>query len=306
VASDRSLVPFGFQLDAGHTVVFPTNRAQRVIEDGRDESLFKLLLAAEETMHRPPDASTGRLMPSLRDRRMVELDEVVWRSVIAETAGPPELPIVVCGVDGESTFGMIRRDAVDESIEDTMSEALRNLAAEEVQLEELYVGDDFVMLAVSGSFYAAEKVLDRAFMQSLHGRLGAELLAASVPMRGLLMVTAAHDDPARLARFAAISRMRHDCGGGRAISPTVLLVSGGRVVGFVRDATAVAAAAERADTERLRAETSPETPHGRALAEEHEPAHAAHDDGGEDGRERSRDAKVPGFWRRLLGRKRAP
>ena len=61
---------------------------------------------------------------------MVELDEVLWRSVLSETAGPPELPIVVCGVDGESTFGMIRRGAVDESIEDTMLEALRSAGVE--------------------------------------------------------------------------------------------------------------------------------------------------------------------------------
>ena len=49
-------------------------------------------------------------MPSLRARRDVQLDEVIWRPVIADQA-PADLPIVVCGIDGESTFGMIRRDA---------------------------------------------------------------------------------------------------------------------------------------------------------------------------------------------------
>src|SRR5687767_11802772 len=105
VQTDRALVPFGFQLTTlatgGSTVLFPTNRAQRVIDDGADESLFKLLLAADETMQRPPDAATGRLMPSLRDRRNVELEEIVWQAIVEGSA--TELPVVVCGIDGEST-----------------------------------------------------------------------------------------------------------------------------------------------------------------------------------------------------------
>ena len=39
--------------------MFPTNRAQRVVEDGRDESLFKLLIAAEETCSGPPTSRTA-------------------------------------------------------------------------------------------------------------------------------------------------------------------------------------------------------------------------------------------------------
>lgn len=289
VPTERALVPFGFQIassaSGGQAVLFPTNRAQRVIEDGADESLFKLLLAADEAMQRPLDAG-GRLMPSLRDRRMVELDEVLWRSVLPDTAGPPELPIVVCGVDGESTFGMVRREAICEAAEDAMDEALRNLEAEPVQTEELSA-DDLAMLAVTGSFYAAEKVLDRPFMRSLHGRLRTDLLAAAVPTRGLLMVTAAHHEGARLARFAALARLRHRSGGGRAISPAVLLVRDGQVAGFVRDATAEH---ERPDPGR-----SPGAAAGPS------------DDGArDDAREAAREAKVPGFLRRLLGRKRAP
>jgi hypothetical protein len=298
VQTERALLPFGFQLansaSGGSTVLFPTNRAQRVIEDGADESLFKLLVAADEAMHHPLDAS-GRLMPSLRDRRMVELDEVLWRSVLSETAGPPELPIVVCGVDGESTFGMIRRDAIHEASEDAMGEALRNLEAEDVQTEELTTGDDFSMLAVTGSFYAAEKVLDRAFMRSLHERLDADLLAAAVPMRGLLMVTAAHHEGTRLARFAALARMRHRGGGGRAISPTVLLVRDGKVAGFVRDTTVEP---DCPDPGQLDDGPDPGPPGGASAG--------ARDDVRDEAREGSREAKAPGFLRRLLGRKRAP
>lgn len=255
VQTDRALVPFGFQLSltASATVMFPTNRAQRVVEDGCDESLFKLLVAAEETMERPPDAATGRLMPSLRDRRNVELDEIVWQPVLSESP-PAELPIIVCGIDGESTFGMIRREALDKPAEDAMRDALANLATEQVESEAVQVGE-LDLLVITGSFYAAEKLLDRAFMLELHARLDAEILAVAVPTRGLLLVTIADLEPAQIARFVALARLRHDEGGGRAISPAVMLVSDGRVAGFVRDATL-----ERPDTDQIRAETTPETP----------------------------------------------
>jgi hypothetical protein len=261
VQTDRSLVPFGFQVQSGAAVMFPTNRAQRVIEDGPDESLFKLLLAAEETVHRPADTTTSRLMPSLRHRQDIELDEVVWRPVI-DDQGPLDLPVIVCGIDGESTFGMIRREALHRPVDVAFEEALENLADEEVQCEEVEVAG-LPVLIVSGSFYAAEKILDRDFMQSLHGALGSELLAASAPARGCLLVTAEYHDNSSLARFSAIARARHEDGGGRAISPAVLLVERGRVAGYVRgpsdppDGGDRSDRSERADTATARADTVP-------------------------------------------------
>jgi hypothetical protein len=245
IQTDRALVPFGFQVQSGAAVMFPTNRAQRVIEDGPDESLFKLLLAAEETVQRPTDATTGRLMPSLRDRADIELDEVVWRPIVPggrsesdrlhlwDDQGPQDLPVVVCGIDGESTFGMIRREAMTRPVDAAFDEALLNLGDEEVQVEEIEVAGLNVIM-VSGNFYAAEKILDREFMMSLHRMLGSELLAASTPARGCLLVTGDYHDNMSLARFSAIARARHEDGGGRAISPAVLLVERGRVAGYVR------------------------------------------------------------------------
>jgi len=268
VQTDRALVPFGFQVQSGAAVMFPTNRAQRVIEDGVDESLFKLLLAADETVQRPTDAMTGRLMPSLRSRSDIELDEVVWRPIV-DDQGPLDLPVVVCGIDGESTFGMIRREAMTKTVDAAFDEALQNLGEEEVQCEEIEIAG-LTVIMVSGNFYAAEKILDREFMKSLHAELDSELLAASTPARGCLLVTANYHDNASLARFAAIAHARHEDGGGRAISPAVLLVEKGRVAGYVRGP---GDPKERAETTATRAETVPAAP------------------------------KRVGLWRRLLGRK---
>jgi len=71
-------------------------------------------------------------------------------------------------------------------------------------------------------------------MTSLHRVLACDVLAAAMPSRGVLLVTPADDDPAHLARFAALARRHYDDGGGRAISPAVMLVADGRVRGLLR------------------------------------------------------------------------
>jgi hypothetical protein len=273
VQTDRAVVPFGFQVGSGTAVMFPTNRAQRVIEDGPDESLFKLLLAAEETVYRQADAASSRLMPSLRHRGDIELDEVTWRPLL-DDASPVDLPVVVCGVDGENTFGMLRREALPKPPDLAFEDALVNLGDEEVEIDELEVGG-LPIVVVTGSFYAAEKLLDRSFMAELHPLLDAELLIAATPARGCLLVTAAVDDAASLSRFASIVRARHADAGGRAISAAMLLVERGDVAGYVRGPGDPEAPRERARSERptTRADTVPATP------------------------------KRSGFLRRLLGRK---
>ena len=233
VHTDRAIVPFGFQVSTGEgaTVMFPTNRAQRLVEDGRDESLFKLLLAADEALASPPDAG-GRLMPSLRVRGMVETADAIWRPLLASDR-TDDLPIVVFGVDGENTFGMMRKEALcattGSTPDEAVARALANLAEEAVETEELHA-DGMVILVVTGGFYAAEKLLDEAFMRSLHDELGAYMLAAATPARGLLLVTDAGDS-AHLQRFAAIAQLRYADSGGRAISPSVVLVTDGKVTG---------------------------------------------------------------------------
>ncbi|HEY0255154.1 MAG TPA: hypothetical protein VGC41_26685 [Kofleriaceae bacterium] len=225
ILNERALVPFGFRIEGEReAIMFPTNRAQRVVEEGGNESLFKLLLAAEET-----GDSQGRLMPSLRDRRDVDLAEIVWRPVLGDDA-PQDLPIIVCGIDGESTFGVMRKDALGRDPTHALAEAYSNLAAEHVQVAEVGPG----IICVSGSFYAAEKLLDREFMRGLHDELAADVLAASTPARGCLLVGRITDEPAAIARFATLTRERHDEAGQRAISPAVMLVSDGRVAGYVR------------------------------------------------------------------------
>ncbi len=225
-----AVVPFAFQLGAptsGVAEMFPTNRAQRFVDEG-GESLFKLVAAAEETVLHPPDMATGRLMPSLRTRASIELPDVVWRELTAPA--PADAPIVVCGVDGEVTFGMMRRETLGaRTAEEVFARALENLAQEVVEESDL-PGVEQQIVMISGSFYAAEKILDRAYLKQLQAELRCAALAVAMPGRGELLVSPDTDDGRLLAQFAAIVRARHAEMGHQQISACILLVEDGDIV----------------------------------------------------------------------------
>src|SRR5205823_14930341 len=113
--------------------------------------------------------------------------------------------VVVCGIDGESTFGMIRREALPKPAEQALEEALANLADEDVTYEKHAFGGR-QLAVVSGSFYAAEKLLDPAFLQRRHRELSAPVLLAAAPARGELLLAPDDGDPALLARFRSEER----------------------------------------------------------------------------------------------------
>jgi hypothetical protein len=159
----------------------------------------------------------------------VPLDRVAWRPLLETDQG--DLPVVVYGEDGESTFALYDLGSLDQSLEALAGEALENLAAEEVQLDRFDL-EGMPIAAATGGFYAAEKLLDPAFLRKASRMLGADLLAAAVPARGVLLLTPAKQAPDRLGLFAVVARRRFDEAGQHQISPAVVLVHDGQVVGY--------------------------------------------------------------------------
>lgn len=252
VATERAVVPFGFEIPGpeGTTVLLPTNRAQRVVE-GAGESLLLLLPAAAEALAQPGDERGGPLMPSLRDRATLDLDEIAWVPLFeGPGADHPEVPVIVLGIDGETTFGVLHRAGFERPVAEALAEALARLPAVIPTIEEIHA-DDLVLLAATGSYFAAEKLLDRGFLRGLHAELAAPVLAVAVPARGLLVVTAAHD-AASLARFSRLARLRFEDSGPRALSPAVLLVEDGAITDAFTSGSGVAGTID--------AETSPASP----------------------------------------------
>lgn len=86
-------------------------------------------------------------------------------------------------------------------------------------------------LSFLGHYYAGEKLLDAEFLRAQAEELGAELLMAAVPCRGLLLLAPAVAD----VRFHALVREQYqEAAPGDRISSVAMLVRDGEVVGVAR------------------------------------------------------------------------
>ena len=224
-------VPFGFiRGRSGGELVLATNRAHRFIADGKAESMFLLLAADFEgnaAAHADPDLP---VMPNLRSRREAVACDLTWRPLYEGAPDDDGFPVVVYGHDTAETFGAFQVGR-GRDLEALDREALANLSGQDVSSDTVEV-EGVSLLAVSGSYYAAEKLLDRDFMRKLHRELGEDILAVGVPRRGLMFVTAVRRaDKRELLVLQAATR--HEAKTTRAISEAILLVKDGEVAGHV-------------------------------------------------------------------------
>jgi hypothetical protein len=218
------LLPFAFKTP--NATFYVADKAQSFVDHGESQRVSKLLRAADE-LRQPAE---GPLMVSLKAGDFPR-EKVVYRELL-ERASPSvgPLPIVAVGRDRPNTFAYLPAGTND--AEAAFAEALANLARLELAAEEHEVAG-IKVLVISGHFYASEKILDRAFMQSLHHRLGVKLLAAAIPVKGELLVTGDAMPPG-VETFAAMAKMRFRGANARVpLSPAVLLVTDGDVVGHV-------------------------------------------------------------------------
>jgi len=224
VESEHPDLVFAFSRGPDNVALL-TNRAQRFIDDGdAGDSMFLLVAAAEEL--RVGDDAECKLMPSLRSRAEAIEMKVVFQALYDHPAEQIDIPVIAYGHDTAKAFSLTRANG-GEDVAALHAEALRNLASQEAAVEATEV-DGSPVLIVSGGFYAAEKLLDVAFMRTLHERLGAPI-AAVVPRRGLLV--AASFDDARSVTVLHELAVR-EASGSRRISDVVLLVRDGAVVGI--------------------------------------------------------------------------
>lgn len=225
---DYADIPFMFQPAGDTGLVNAAGKAVKFLQFGDAESPRQLLRALED--RGTPD---GPLLPSLKPSTWGARDQTVTEPFVAslDKAGA-DVPIVVYGHDHPNTFAMMLKDAeATLDLAKLRREALANLASVEVQVQTVDL-KSLSFLAVSGSYFAAEKILDEAFMLGLHRRLGAQLLAAAVPEKGHLFVVDATSGPEVITAFMALAQgVFQKNEGGRQLSPTVFLVSEGNVVG---------------------------------------------------------------------------
>lgn len=242
--AQHSAVPFVFQLAVGDDMrANVVGKVEKYFRFGAIDSPVLLLRGGEDAT-----VDEGPLLFTLKPAGWEPAAKLVAEPIAPglEAAGA-SVPLMVYGHDRPNTFAMLGKDKADvPPLPELRARALRTLAEVEVEIERLELGG-IELLVVHGSYFAAEKILDVAFMRRLHDELGCELLAAAVPEKSRLLVTKGVAAPAALAGFLAVAKGIFDADeGGRQVSPTVFAIQDGAIVGVLSadGATAGTAASE--------------------------------------------------------------
>lgn len=212
-------LPFGLRLSASHDA-YPVNRARRFLADGEASSMFALVATIDDLA---AGATRGPLMPCLRSR--VEAEELGQRFRRLLDLDDDSVPVIIYGHDGEHAMVWLTDDG---DLDQRHAEAIANLGAVTVRVDELEAGG-VTLCRVSDSFFATEKLLDVAFMQTLHARLGSERLIAGIPCRWALLVAA----PAAAGVLSELVDAHHAEAGTTAITRTLFSVHRGMVEAVV-------------------------------------------------------------------------
>jgi hypothetical protein len=228
VVTDHGSVPFAFELTTG-SMLLPGNRAQRALEEGPMQGM-RVLLDTLDTLARPVVSGDGPILPTLRSRAEAERGNLVTRPLFDKLPPEVEAPIVCYGHDGDRTLALVRHDSGDPPIDHAA--ALANLRRQKVEIEELEVAG-VKLLSVGDSFFAAEKLLDVAFMKGLAMRLRDDLLGAAVPRRGVLLVTGIGKTPLNGGMLRFIASGEFAKAGSRGICPHVMIIQHGEPIGMV-------------------------------------------------------------------------
>jgi hypothetical protein len=225
---DFADIPFMFQPTGDKGLVNPVGKAIKFLAHGDAESPRQLLQLVDDA-----GAPEGPLLFSLKPSHWGARGEAVCEPFAPdmEKAGA-DIPLVVYGRDQPNTFALFMKDGAREKDMGALRrQALGNLAKVDVQVQRVAL-EPLTFWVIQGSYFATEKILDQAFLNTLHTRLEAQLLAAAVPTKGQLLVTSAIAGPEKIMAFMAIAKGIYEKNeGGRQLSPTVFLVSEGKVTG---------------------------------------------------------------------------
>jgi hypothetical protein len=206
------------------------DKVERYFEHGESESPTALLRLAEDA-----GLPAGPVMFNLRPATWGARAESMWRPLLGggEHLDDADLPVVALVRDLPSSVANLPATTPEDQRATLEAEALANLRAVRVVVEDLDAGTPVVL--VHGDYYAAEKLLDPEFVGGLHARLDSPLLAAAIPVKGRLFFTSALAEPARVVALGMLAAQQHDeAPPNQRLSTEVFLVSEGKVVGIAR------------------------------------------------------------------------
>jgi len=227
-------LPFIFHLAPGGDAsprINAVGRAERFLKNGERDSLVHLLRMAEDHVNRKEQPK--RVLFTLKPPAWAGQDKTVCRPVLEGEKTAAEVPLLAYGEDMPNSFAIFVKDGTRElEIDMLHAQAVETLKEVEVEVQEIDESEG-KLFVVSGSYFAAEKLLDGDFMRGMHDRLQSPLLVAGVPRKGLLFIGDVRS-PQLMNGLMAILAAEHGKNASEPISPTPLIVSEGKICGVVR------------------------------------------------------------------------
>jgi len=205
---------FPVALDCGkNRILFPGKLAQAIVEGGNG-SMLSLVRATELNAELPRPATRetpqgfARPMPLLVGRRTVPLDRLTWTKLVKDEVDTPEMPVIAYVDDREEVVGWPQDKGPPSTTLQQL--ALANLAQQSTEVTTLDIPHG-TLAVVTGGFFAAEALLDKAVMERVRVELGRpKLILVGVPARGHLVAAdgerATLDDDFQMAFLMMVER----------------------------------------------------------------------------------------------------
>lgn len=181
-------------------------------------------------------------LPCLKEATWEALEHAVCRPLWPRQA-PRSMAWLAFGFDHPDHFEFITRDRLpslnctEPALEAEAVATLRGRAATWQTVDVAITnGAPLRLLACNDDFFAAERILDEAFMQEAQRRLKARGVLVGVPRRGLLLAASFDLDRQQSEVFSSIVAAEFSGGESAPISPMLFEVEAGAIVAALETA----------------------------------------------------------------------
>lgn len=228
VRDDQQMTTVPFVFGRGSSVTNVFDKVERFFERGESEAPTILLDILKDD-----GAEAGATMYNLRPAGWGGQQFGWCRPLLGNLEALDDVPLVALVHDLPNTTRSIARDTDPDELETLEAAAQANLAALEVEVQEVDAAG-LKMLATHGSYYASEKILDADHLRTLQERLGAKILLACIPRKGVLFTMSGLVSSEASAVMLAVAEGQYaEAPPNEQLTARVFLIDDGIVVGTV-------------------------------------------------------------------------
>ncbi|MEM7477353.1 MAG: hypothetical protein AAF483_20400 [Planctomycetota bacterium] len=184
----HSTIPFMFFSNVSDNEVNLNafGKSERFIEQGLSQAPSQLLVQLNDMA---ASFDQGQVMFGLKPADWSLREMSLCKPLIKNSKEHPEaeMPLVAVVRDMPNTTQTIPHTTSEEEAEALYEQAQTNVKNLEIEATEIDLGVKAIVL--QGDYYACEKVLDDDFMRSMHAQLETPLLAVTLPVKGMALIS---------------------------------------------------------------------------------------------------------------------